>query len=146
MGEIERNERTLKEASPRKNGAHYHESIYSEPNYNGFTPNNHEYSRSMSYSQRQQIKQHHSREESKQQIPTIHETANHPQYHNTMDSLKSIPPIPSINGNDKRSYNKYRDKVKPRMERKKNELITEWKTIQNGYKNKQCKEGGSMRN
>ena len=78
------------------------EHIYSESH-------GREYSQSLSYSQRQQIKESHLREESKQQIPTIQETVNHLQY-NTMDSLKSIPPIPnSGNRGGNKSYNKYRD-------------------------------------
>ena len=94
----------------------------------------HEYSQSLSYSQRNHIQQDHLREESKQQIPTIQERSNqrhhvlhhhgHDGYNGTLDSLQSIPPLPSLGSpshfdrveaaaarevvpHDKRSYNKY---------------------------------------
>eukprot|EP01083_Nonionella_stella_P260980 889223_1 len=83
---------------------------------------------------RHQIKQHHEREESKQQIPIIqpiknNENNNH-QVINTMDSLRSIPPIPSRS----HSYNN----------NKKHELINEWKQITITH-NIECKDGESMR-
>eukprot|EP01084_Bolivina_argentea_P128239 226709_1 len=70
----------------------------------------HEYNRSLSYSQKRfQIKEDHLREESKQQIPTIQESQGHNnsnnknkksggEHYKKLDSLRSIPPIPSITG------------------------------------------------
>ena len=139
--------------SPYNNNYYYQSSAS-----HSYHDNNahHEYSQSYS-AQRHHIKVHHSREESKQQIPTIHDNEDHHSSHHnnshrtdhknepkmghaagvhTIDSLRSIPPIPSIHGDARsqshnhlapspsdaggggsrkgRSYNKYRDSVQDR--------------------------------
>jgi len=208
LDEIERNEKRLRERlaskqliSPRHyqqhpNGHQYylthhehmfaalhpHDTLLAGGAANGlFRSDGHEYSRSLSYSQRNHIQQDHLREESKQQIPTIQERANpghrghhhhgHDGYNGTLDSLQSIPPLPSLGSpshldqmdaaaardvvpHDKRSYNKYhvhehqtmQRKRKALIEKKKRELISEWKAMNMSHENgMQCQQGRSMR-